>query len=307
MSVELSYMTGPALAVLLVSAISAQATMYAVGAGIVLSGVALFALNPPMHSTPDPANTGLADRDDLQDRPLARREWLRGRLIAVLAVTAATTIVLGGTDVSVVASLREAGQVQWTGAVLAIWGAYSMIGGFVYGTVHRSLSPIALVGLMGALTIPVGLVSGWGWLCLALLPAGALCAPALATTADAVSRLAPPGARGEAMGLHGSALTIGLTLGAPLAGAVIDASSPSSGFLVAGLAGGLVALVVGLLVLQGLHSGRSREQRASEASPPSIMSSTDNSTRERPPGALAPPTEGLDPTFSRKVRTHGTG
>jgi predicted MFS family arabinose efflux permease len=188
----------------------------------------------------------------------------------VLAVTAAATIVLGGTDVAVVASLRAAGQVQWTGAVLAIWAVYSMIGGFIYGTVRRSLSPIVLIGLMGAFTIPVGLVSGWGWLCLALLPPGIMCAPSLATTADEVSRLAPAESRGEAMGLHGSAITIGLALGAPLVGAAIDASSPSSGFLVAGLAGGLIALIVGLLVLRGIHNGRSRTQPGGE---PSLVSS----------------------------------
>jgi predicted MFS family arabinose efflux permease len=122
------------------------------------------------------------------------------------------------------------------------WGAYSLTGGFVFGMVHRPLSPMLLPALLGALTIPLGLASGWAWLCLFLVPAGVLCAPSLAATADAVSRLAPAGARGEAMGLYGSALTAGMAAGAPLAGAVIDASTPAWGFAVVGLVGATAAL-----------------------------------------------------------------
>lgn len=77
-----------------------------------------------------------------------------------------------------------------------------------------------------------------------LLPAGLLCAPALAASAHAVSQLVPSGARGEAMGLQNSALTVGLALGAPLAGAVIDASAPAWGFAATGLVGTVLALAV---------------------------------------------------------------
>ena len=59
-----------------------------------------------------------------------------------------------------------------------------------------------------------------------------------------MSRLVPAAVRGEAMGLHGSALTVGIALGAPLAGAVIDASAPLWGFAVTGAVGALVTLVV---------------------------------------------------------------
>jgi MFS family permease len=235
MSVELSFMVGPALAVLIITTLSPRVAMVAVGAGIVLAGAALFALNPPVRAAEEDQQAGTA-------APVRRREWLRPRLVALLAASAATTVVLAGTDVSLIAALREAGQVGWTGAVFAAWCAYSLAGGFVFGAARRPLSPILLTLLLGVFTIPVGLAGGWGWLCLAMLPAGALCAPSLAATADAVSRLAPAGARGEAMGLHGSALTVGMAVGAPLAGAVIDAAAPAWGFAVAGLVGGTAAL-----------------------------------------------------------------
>ncbi|HEY0697069.1 MAG TPA: MFS transporter, partial [Micromonospora sp.] len=236
MSVELSFMAGPALAVLLATAVSPRVAVLAVGAGMVSAGVALFLLNPPVTGESETARS-------LPAPP--RREWLSPSLVGVLALSAAGTLVLGGTDVAVVAVLREAGQIGWTGTVLAMWGFYSLVGGFAYGAAHRSSSALPLVALLGLCTIPVGFAGDRWWLLgLALLPAGALCAPSLAATADAVSRLVPASVRGEAMGLHGSALTVGLALGAPLSGAVMDGWGPAWGFAATGLLGLLVALVV---------------------------------------------------------------
>ncbi|MET8230308.1 MFS transporter [Micromonospora sp. NPDC005298] len=236
MSVELSFMIGPALAVALVTAISAQTTMYLVGGGIVAAGIALWVVNPPIRGATEPAGP---------PRRVPRREWLTPRLLAVLALSSAATLVLGGTDVAVVAVLRASGEVGWTGAVLAIWAVASLAGGFAYGAVHRSFSPLVLTAALAVCTIPVGLGGAHWWLlCLALIPAGALCAPTIAASSDAVSRLVPAEVRGEAMGLHGSAVTVGIAVGAPLAGAVIDASAPLWGFVVTGALGALVTLVV---------------------------------------------------------------
>ncbi|MGC5330533.1 MFS transporter [Micromonospora sp. DT62] len=236
MSVELSFMVGPALAVAAATAISPRTTLYLVGAGIVAAGVAFWVLNPPVRSGGEPAGP--------QPR-VPRRSWLTPRLLAVLAVSAAGMLVLGGTDVAVVAVLRENGDVGWTGAVLAVWAVASLVGGFAYGAVTRSFPPLVLMAALSLCTIPVGLGGAHWWLlCLALIPAGALCAPTIAATSDAVSRLVPASVRGEAMGLHGSAVTIGMAVGAPLAGAVIDASAPAWGFAVTGAVGALVALAV---------------------------------------------------------------
>ncbi|MGK5442006.1 MFS transporter [Micromonospora sp. URMC 105] len=236
MSVELSFMVGPALAVALATTVSARVTLWAVGIGVVASGIAFWLLNPPTRSADEPAGP--------QPRT-PRREWLTPRMLAVLAVSGAATLVLGGTDVAVVAVLRASGEVGWTGAVLTMWAVASLIGGFAYGAVRRTFSPLALAAALSLCTIPVGLGGDHWWLlCLALIPAGALCAPTIAATSDAVSRLAPAGVRGEAMGLHGSAVTVGIALGAPLAGAVIDASLPLWGFAVTGAIGLAVTLAV---------------------------------------------------------------
>jgi predicted MFS family arabinose efflux permease len=233
MGIEVSFMVGPTLAVLMVTQVSPRATMYAVGAAMVLSGAALWLLDPAIR---EDGQHGAAHR-------VPRSAWLRPRLVAVLLVSAGATMVLGATDVSLIAVLKQSGQIGWTGVVLAVWGGYSMVGGFVYGAARRSLSPLALMALLGACTLPVGLGGGWPWVMLTLVAAGALCAPTIAASSDALSRLVPAAARGEATGWQGSSSTIGMALGAPVAGAVIDLTGPAWGFVAGGGLGLLVAAV----------------------------------------------------------------
>jgi predicted MFS family arabinose efflux permease len=237
MTTEVSFMAGPALGVLIATTAGPRVAMLAIGGGLLLAGIGLYAVNPPVRAS-DEAPVAAGDR-------VPRRSWLTPRLIAVLAVTMAVTIVLAGTDVAVVAVLRAGGELSWTGAVLALWAVYSLIGGFVYGTVRRGVAPVLLLAPLAVLTIPVGLGGGHWWLlALLLIPAGALCAPAITAGADAVSRLTPASARGEAMGLHNSALTVGVALGSPLAGLVMDTWSPPWGFAAVGGVGVLVTLAV---------------------------------------------------------------
>ncbi|HEU4347715.1 MAG TPA: MFS transporter, partial [Actinoplanes sp.] len=253
---ELSFMAGPALGVLISTTAGPDISMYAVGTGILVSGVGLYLLNPPIRShDEEPASAGVR---------IPRRMWLTPRLIGVLAITAASTLVLSGTDVAVVAVLRATGEVQWTGAVLGLWAAYSLIGGFAYGMVKRGLSPIALFVPMALLTIPIGLGGDHWWLlALLIIPAGALCAPTITATADAVSRMIPAGARGEAMGWHNSSLTVGVALGAPLAGVVMDWTSPPWGFAAVGGVGVLVALLVLPAELRNRRAARGQDAPSS--------------------------------------------
>jgi MFS family permease len=235
MAVELSYMLGPALAVAGVTAIGSTATMYAVGAGLVAAGIAMTVMNPPVQSEEEARDTST----------VPRRAWLNRGMIAVLLATATTTFVLSATELSVVAQLNNAGATAWTGLVIALWCVYSLIGGFVYGGLRRPVSPVLLVGGLGLMTLPVALVAGgWWWLLvLILIPGGLLTAPSLAATVDSVSSCVPASARGEAMGLHGTALTIGIAAGSPVAGAVIDAFGPAWGYATAGGVGLLLILI----------------------------------------------------------------
>ncbi|MET8333765.1 MFS transporter [Streptosporangium canum] len=233
--VELSYMAGPALGVMGITVLGSAWTMSIVAVGLTCSGAALILLNPPTRS---------AEELEAPAEKVLRRQWLTPGLIALLGTASAATFVLTASELSLVATMEHAGDTAWTGLAIGLWCAYSLVGGFVYGGLPRGFSPLVLVGGMGALTIPVGLVGGdWRWLLVALLPAGLLCAPGLSSTVETLSRWIPAGARGEAMGLHGTALLIGGALSAPIAGAVIDGAGPGWAFALAGLVGAGMVLV----------------------------------------------------------------
>jgi MFS family permease len=242
-STELSYMVGPAAAVLIATQFSTQTAMYAVAVSIVAVGTVLLIVNPAVRSDAEiAADTG---------ERVPRRTWLGPRMIAVLVIAAGAVFILAGTEVAIVAQLRSADELAYTGLVVGVWSAVSAIGGIVYGALRRSPGQVSLMALLGLLTIPIGLASGeWWLLALALIPASALCAPTIAATGEEVSRLAPPTARGEAMGMQSSAFTLGAAAGAPLVGLVVDHSSPGWGFAVAGLGGVLVAAVAAALIIR---------------------------------------------------------
>ena len=238
MSVEVSFSVGPAAGVLAATQLSTRAALACIAVTMVLAGLALYLLDPPIRSEAEMLAAG---------ERVPRREWLGARLVSVLVASAGAVIVLAGTDVSIVATLRQNGELAWSGLVIAAWCGWSLLGGFVHGLLPRSLPPLALVGLLCVLTLPVGLAGHWWTLMLALVPAGLMCAPTIASTGELISRVVPAAVRGEAMGLHTSALTAGAALGAPLAGVVVDRFGPAHAFAAVGVAGG-VALVAALCI-----------------------------------------------------------
>lgn len=239
---ELSFMIGPAVGVLLATQWSTRNALLAVAAATLVMGVALILVNPPTRSeTVDGEPSGPVEAPDVASERLPRSAWFGPGLVAVLAAGAGGTVVLAGTDVAVVAHLREHDAVKLTGLVFAAWGMGSMIGGFVYGALRRELSSFWLLLALAVLTVPVGLAGGPYMLVLTIIPAAALCAPVIASTAEGVSKLVPEQARGEAMGWYGSALQAGSALGAPLAGVAMDAAGAWSGFSVVGVTGAVLA------------------------------------------------------------------
>ncbi|GAB2798171.1 hypothetical protein GCM10027073_32850 [Streptomyces chlorus] len=119
----------------------------------------------------------------------------------------------------------------------------------------RPLPTWLLLGLLGLVTIPAGLAHERPWLCVAVVGTGFLAAPTLSAVADAVSRLAPAGVRGEATSLQSSAQSAGFAFGSPIVGVAIDVSVPAGGFAAAGLAG-LGAALTGCLLSRRCPSPR---------------------------------------------------
>lgn len=236
---ELSYVVGPPVVILCAAQVSPSVVAWGVGTAIVAGGTGIALLNPPLRAEGEiPADT--------VDRP-RRREWLGPRMIAMLVMAFGTTTLLSGTDLAIVALLKEAGQVAWASVVVAVYGVASIVGGLVYGALSRPLPAWLLLGLLGLATIPAGLAPDWPWLCVAGVGGGLFAAPTLSAVTNAISRLAPASVRGEATGLQSSALSAGSALGSPIVGGAIDLSAPAGGFAVAGLAGIATALMGCLL------------------------------------------------------------
>ncbi len=233
--VEVSFMIGPALGVLAATYLDTRWALFGFAMANVAGGALLWLVNPVMSS----------DADPLSDRP--RRpsiaSWVTPMVLVVLAAGAVATLVLSATDVATVAALRHMDHQRAIGWALALWGFGSAIGGLLYGAAHRHIPVFALLAGLCATTVPVGFAHDWLTLSVLLVVAGFFCAPTITATVEQLSRLVPVDVRGEAMGWHGSALTAGSALGAPLAGIAIDRVGWQGGFVLPALLG--LALAVG--------------------------------------------------------------
>jgi predicted MFS family arabinose efflux permease len=176
----------------------------------------------------------------LRGKAAASFAWFTASVAAVFAVAAGAGMVLSGTDVGIVAALETNGREAEIGLVFVFWCAASVLGGLVYGALHRPVSPILLLLGMAALTIPMGFATDTLTLSLLSLLPGFLCAPVLSAASEKVADLVDEARRGEAMGWYGSALTAGIALGAPLAGLFIDGVGAWGGFVSVGVAGVLL-------------------------------------------------------------------
>lgn len=275
---ELSFMAGPAIGVWLATVWETSWALFTVEMASILVGVVLWVANPAL-TGPAAAVAGsvASDQSDPSDPsdpsdssdgrdvpgtvsrpvggaiegmpPASRRPRLRPLrgfitlpVAAVYLAAAAATLVLSGTDVSVVAALRSFSATGSIGWVLALWGAGSLVGGLLYGAWHRSFSVFWLLLGLAATTAPVALAVGVSSFAVLVTVSGFLCAPTITATVEQLSRVVPERLRGEMMGWHGSAMTAGSAIGAPVAGFAIDLAGWRSGFLLVSGIGVVVAL-----------------------------------------------------------------
>ena len=237
-AIEMTFMIGPALAIVAITQLPPTFTLSAVGVLFGATAVLIWLADPPIR-----------DHEEIGEHHIRPplRSWLTGRLVATLLIAAGALFVLVGTELATLASLRAHGDLEVTGLVIAAMCVASIVGGIVHGAVKRSLSQGVLMLLLALLVVPVGLLEQpWWLLMLVLIPTNLMCAPTLAATTETVSKIAPPQVRGEAMGLQDASTRLGLAIGSPVVGFAIDHSSPAWGFAAAGL-GGLVLAAGGLL------------------------------------------------------------
>jgi MFS family permease len=247
-AVEVSFMIGPLAGVWAATVWPTSWVLFAIGMCDVLAGVALWIADLPL-------TTGAGAGQDRPAERIPRREWFTPAFVAVCAAAATSTVVLLGTELSIIAALRDFDAAGLIGPVLAIWGLGSMVGGFIYGALHRSIPAFLLLGGLSLATLPLALApSEWPLAALSFV-AGIVCAPTVTATIDQLSRVVPERARGEALGWHGSSMTAGSAIGAPLAGVAIDWWGDGGGFVIVAALGFAVAVLGQLTVLRVRRGG----------------------------------------------------
>ncbi|MCR1163335.1 MULTISPECIES: MFS transporter [Micrococcaceae] len=279
---ELVFMIGPAVGAVVATAGFSAVGLTAVGISVSVAGLFLMWFNPPTRSdvactpkeTADRAAADLAAAEAamvasapahvqeaasemapatsrtaaIRSKVARNFSWFTVSVAALFAVAAGSGMVLSGSDVSIVGLLERGGHQNQIGIVFFFWCAASVVGGLIYGSMKRQISPMLLLLGMAALTIPMGFAHDtWTLAFLSILP-GLLCAPVLSASSEKVADLVDEERRGEAMGWYGSALTAGVALGAPLAGIFIDNVGPSAGFAAIGAAG-VVLCLAGLALM----------------------------------------------------------
>src|SRR4051794_26948354 len=213
-STELVFMIGPAVGAVVATSGQSVLGLTVVGLATSVAGLFLMWFNPPTRSaSPDagqeadelecaeaavvaaaPAHLQEAAaelaplgaaagerrrRSGLRHRVIDNFSWFTGAVAAVFAVAAGAGMVLSGSDVGIVAMLQTGGHEADIGIVFLFWCAASVVGGVLYGAMHRPVSPILLLLGMSALTVPMAFATDtWTLSLLALLP-GLLCAPVL--------------------------------------------------------------------------------------------------------------------------------
>jgi MFS family permease len=230
--VEFSFMIGPVLGVLAATYLATPVALLVCQLTAVVGGVALWVDNPPLGT------------DQHASEPRGHvRDWLSPSVVAILAVAVTATIILTGEDLGTVAAMRAMHHTGSIGWVLALWGLGSAVGGIVYGALHRHPPAALLLVLLAASTTVVALTDDRATFTVLLFVSGLFCAPTITATIDELSRSVPARVRGEAMGWHGSSMTLGGAAGAPVVGWAIDHGGWQGGFELAGWVGLAMALV----------------------------------------------------------------
>ena len=187
-----------------------------------------------------------APRDHRRGPSAMRVRGLRVLFVVGCAVGA----ILGSLEIGLVAFADEAGARSLSGLLIAGLAAGSMAAGIGWGTVHWRFRLrhrlVVVLALLTLFTVPLLLVHGyWAMLPLVVLT-GVAVSPALISAFTLAEVLVPRAAVTEAFTWIGTALALGVAVGASGAGKIVDSAGANASFAVATVAAGVAAVAVAL-------------------------------------------------------------
>jgi MFS family permease len=175
---------------------------------------------------------------------------MRTRGLRVLFVVGmAIGAILGTLEIALVAFADEVGARSLSGVLIAGLAVGSMVSGIGWGAVrwrhplrHRLLAVLALLAL---LTVPLLLIDSIWLMIPFVVLSGVAVSPSLISSFTLAELLVPRAAVTEAFTWIGTAVGLGVAVGASVAGKVVDTAGANLAFLVATGAAGVAATVVG--------------------------------------------------------------
>lgn len=258
---ELGFMVGPVLGVLGASYFGTSWAMLLIQWLGIAAAVVLWLFNPMItEGEPTVPSDAVPSDSGSPKRRFGLPSWVNPGVTLLLAGTFTASLILIAEDLGTVAAMRDFDRTALLGLVMAMWALGSLLGALIYGALNSHPSTAVMLVLLGATTV----LTAFAWdpisFTVLLLLSGFFCAPTLTAALEAITSSVPSNVRGEVMGWHGSAITLGSAVGAPTAGFAIDMIGWQGGFL---LGGGL-----GLLIAAGIWLTTRRMSTPAEASLP---------------------------------------
>jgi MFS family permease len=168
----------------------------------------------------------------------------------LFVVGAAVGAILGCLEIALVAFADQEGAKALSGVLIAGLAVGSMASGIGWGTVHWQM-PLrhrlaAVLVLLTVCSVPLLLVTDVWVMVPFVVLAGVAVSPSLISSFTLAEVLVPRAAVTEAFTWIGTALGLGVAVGASVAGKIVDAAGANTAFLVATVAAAIAAVVVAM-------------------------------------------------------------
>lgn len=229
---EVLFVVGPPLATVLALQVAPWAALFA-AAVFVSVGSALLSLQRATEPPPSP-------RRRSGGRPAIAYPGMAVLVVVMVAIGG----VFGSFEVVTVAFAQDRGVPGATGLLLALYAFGSMTSGIVIGairpkaTLTRQL--VVSSALLAVVSAPFPFLPTALWVGVGATLAGLAVSPVLIATFALIERLVPSTRLTEGLTWGTSGIGVGLAAAAGLSGALVDASGPSTAYLVTAVSGLLV-------------------------------------------------------------------
>jgi MFS family permease len=169
-------------------------------------------------------------------------------LRVLFVVGAAVGAILGTLEIALVAFADQENAMSLSGVLIAGLAVGSMASGIGWGAVHwnyplRHRLAVVLI-LLTVMSIPLLLITDVWVMVPFVVLAGVAVSPSLISSFTLAELLVPRSAVTEAFTWIGTALGLGVALGASVAGKLVDVYGANASFLVATVSAGIAAVVV---------------------------------------------------------------